>query len=716
MKYLINNPSTIKTRAAKKLLALFPQLLLTVAGCWTAAVQADTDSLADLTLDDLMNIEMVSGSKLKQELSDVTAAAYVITEDDIKNAGVTSLPELLKMVPGLFIAQASANSWAVGIRGFPGVFSNKMLVMIDGRSLFSPLFSGVFWEQVDLYLPDIERIEVIRGAGSTLWGANAVNGVINIITKSTLDNQSSQLYANTGSQLNYDAGVRFGAKIADQSYARVYLKSKSIDGSRFATASDDSWSSDAIGAKWEHFAGRDSFLVSADYLEQSLNDTTVLTSRINTNQIPTDNTNGNLSFQWQRQISTDRAFTLSAQIQQSERLTEYYSIDDHMVNLEFDTSYQWQDHLFSFGVGGRSHDIDFDPGNVFDLEAHEGTRNQRNTIATTDATILSAYFQDEWRFASDHSVIFGTKFESHQHDYGHTNEEYNASLWLPTLRYRLDLSDSSRFWAAVSHSARIPSVAEHIMQIPTITLPPGSPPNPFSWSFEQFTSGDHAFNKETILSFEAGFRAAINSHHSIDIVAYHNRYNDVRGFTIGPAICRVSQQPAPLCALDDQIDQHVTFNNGLSLSINGVELTWLSRFSDTVNLSGSYSYMNQVADPIPANVATNIMALVLAPQHQFALQADWQGLESLNLGFKYKYLGRYKQRDDPLLSGPNSRFLKRHHSVDMVALYDLSAQWKAKFNITNLFQQRGQEWLPEFPNSTTSETERRFALGLEVTF
>src|ERR1700723_1390430 len=162
--------------------------------------QQQTPDLADRSLEDLMNIEVTSVSKKEQKLSRTASAVFVITQEDIRRSGATNIPDLLWMVPGLDVAQINTNTWAISARGFNGQFSNKLLVMIDGRTVYTPVFSGVFWDVQNLMLEDIERIEVIRGPGATLWGANAVNGVINIITKNAKDTQGTLVTAAAGNQ------------------------------------------------------------------------------------------------------------------------------------------------------------------------------------------------------------------------------------------------------------------------------------------------------------------------------------------------------------------------------------------------------------------------------------------------------------------------------------------------------------------------------------
>src|ERR1022692_3988493 len=180
--------------------------------------------LTDASLEDLMNIEVTTVSKKEQKLSQSPAAIYVITQEDIRRSGMTAVPDLLRMVPGLQIGQMQAGSWGVSARGFNGQNSDKMLVLVDGRSIYSPVDKGVFWDEQDTLLEDIERIEVIRGPGATLWGANAVNGIINIITKTAKDTQGALATAGVGDQGQALGGARYGGQLGGAGYYRAFVK------------------------------------------------------------------------------------------------------------------------------------------------------------------------------------------------------------------------------------------------------------------------------------------------------------------------------------------------------------------------------------------------------------------------------------------------------------------------------------------------------------
>ena len=186
--------------------------------------QQSRSNLAQASLEDLLNIQVTSVSKKEQTLSRTAAAAFVITQEDIRRSGATDIPDLLRMVPGLDVAQINANTWAISARGFNLQFANKLLVLVDGRAVYTPLFGGVYWDTVDVPLEDIDRIEVIRGPGGTVWGANAVNGVINVITKSAADTQGGLITAGGGTQTEGFGTVQYGGKIKEDDSYRIFGK------------------------------------------------------------------------------------------------------------------------------------------------------------------------------------------------------------------------------------------------------------------------------------------------------------------------------------------------------------------------------------------------------------------------------------------------------------------------------------------------------------
>src|SRR6201997_47726 len=267
------------TRAGRIFLATFLSALL--AGNAIAQNQKAVPDVTAMSMEDLMNMQVTSVSKRTQKVADAAAAVFVITQEDIRRSGATSIPDALRMVPGLEVAQIDQNKWAIGSRGFNGRFDNKLLVLIDGRSVYTPLFSGVYWNVQDVVLEDVDRIEVIRGPGATLWGANAVDGVINIITKSAKATQGGLVSAGAGSQEATAETVRYGAKVKDNTYYRVYGKYydwyPSID-TTGATASDG-WHALRSGFRLDSNATtRDSITVQGDIYHDNFGETLTVPS------------------------------------------------------------------------------------------------------------------------------------------------------------------------------------------------------------------------------------------------------------------------------------------------------------------------------------------------------------------------------------------------------------------------------------------------------
>src|SRR5881392_3479595 len=251
--------------------------------------------LADLSIEELGNIQITSVSKHTERLSDAPAAIFVITGDDIRRSGATRLPEALRLAPNLEVARVSASSYAISARGFNNTVANKLLVLIDGRTVYTPLFSGVFWDAQDTLLEDVDRIEVISGPGTTLWGANAVNGVINVITRRAAETQGALLVAGAGN-LERGAAARQGGKLGADGAFRVYGKISDRDQTSRAdgTSAHDSWDSGQVGfrADWGTAAG--AFTLQGDAYRGTIDQAAAGDIRIS---------GGNLLGRWARQLS-----------------------------------------------------------------------------------------------------------------------------------------------------------------------------------------------------------------------------------------------------------------------------------------------------------------------------------------------------------------------------------------------------------------------------
>jgi outer membrane receptor protein involved in Fe transport len=240
---------------------LFAGLLLLVAGS-VRAVDTNRISVADLSLEDLVNLKVTSVSKKEEKLNDAAAAIFVLSNDDLRRSGATSVADALRLVPGLQVAAIDSSTWAISARGFNDQFAGKLLVMIDGRAVYSPLFSGVYWDAQQMLLDDVDRIEVIRGPGGTLWGANAVNGVISIISKSARETQGSLVYGGGGDLHLALSGARYGGKIGEDTYYRIYGTYQLNDDFRQANGrtANDNWDIGKGGFRIDHYTSNDGHL------------------------------------------------------------------------------------------------------------------------------------------------------------------------------------------------------------------------------------------------------------------------------------------------------------------------------------------------------------------------------------------------------------------------------------------------------------------------
>ncbi|MCI0549117.1 MAG: TonB-dependent receptor plug domain-containing protein, partial [Candidatus Rokubacteria bacterium] len=241
--------------------------MLHLAALAAAAQPGDVQDLTELSIEELLQVEVTSVSRKEQAVADSPAAIHVITQEDIRRSGHTSIPELLRMVPGVHVARIDAHSWMVTVRGFGHRFTDKLLVMIDGRTVYTNLFSGVFWDVQEIPLEEIERIEVIRGPGGTMWGANAVNGVINIITKSSKDTQGFLGHVQGGDEDRALATARYGAAMGESAWWRAWVHGfdrDSFEDPAGGQASDE-WAMARAGVRFDWEAGgRDSFTVEGD--------------------------------------------------------------------------------------------------------------------------------------------------------------------------------------------------------------------------------------------------------------------------------------------------------------------------------------------------------------------------------------------------------------------------------------------------------------------
>jgi iron complex outermembrane receptor protein len=508
-------------RAAPRLSTWAPALL----GLWLAAGDAAAaipSNLADLSLEELASIQVTSVSKRAEALADAPASVYVISADDIRRSGATTLPEALRLAPLLQVARIDARNYAISARGFNNPFSNKLLVMIDGRTIYSPLFSGVFWDAQDVVLEDIDRIEVISGAGGTLWGANAVNGVINIITRSAADTQGTLVDLGAGERQK-SAAVRYGGKLAGGHY-RIYGKHADQDDLRRESGAPDhfGWRRDQAGFRADWGTARDTLTFQGDAYEGTLHQFGTRDIRI---------AGANLLGRMSRALGPDSDLRLQAYIDHTER-DQPLAYDDRLTTFDIEAQ-----HAIRLG---KAHNVVW--GGGYRL----GQDRIRNDVAfaflpeSLDMRWANLFAQDEIELRPDLKLTLGLKLE---------NNSYTGTEKLPTARLAWKPAEGHLLWGSVSRAVRAPSRIDRDLYTPANPRIVGGVP-------QYLVGGGPNFDSETVKAYEIGYRAQPRPTLWYSAVAFYDDYDRLRTLGLNPGGPGL-----------------ITFQNQAEGEIHGVELT-----------------------------------------------------------------------------------------------------------------------------------------------
>ncbi len=479
---------------------------------------AGSDDISVLSLDELLDLEAVSVAKVPAKVTKTPAAIFIITQEDIRRSGVNTIPDALRMVPGMHVYQIDANKWAVSARGFASRFSNKMLVMVDGRTVYSPLFSGTFWDSQDLMLEDIERIEVIRGPGGTLWGANAVNGVINIISKDTADSQGTFLKAEVGTFEQRLFSARYGGWLSDRVAYRVYGKVDSRGDYPALSGGDaaDEWHQGRIGFRTDiNLAGANKVTLQGDMYDgesgQSIQYLSPLPPFFNLETVDAPVSGGNLLGRWTRTFSSDSEMILQAYYDRTERKEFLINEKLDTVDVDFQHRYTLQNDLeLLWGLGFR-HSNDDTSGKETISGAYSYVLNPN--IRQDD--LYSAFLQGRLPFGGDKGEFtLGTKIE---------HNDYTGFEWQPSTRVMWSFNRIHSMWAALSRSVRTPSRVEQDANISA-----GAFKLPLSQgglvTYIQL-QGNKELEAERVWSYELGYRVRPAETFFLDTTFFYNKYD-----------------------------------------------------------------------------------------------------------------------------------------------------------------------------------------------
>ena len=680
---LASNGVANRSVCAKRLLVIGLAAMFIATSVWGEGGQGTPDVTA-MSVEDLMNLQVTSVSKRTQKVADAAAAVFVITQEDIQRSGARNIPETLRMVPGLQVARIDENKWAISSRGFNGRFADKLLVLIDGRSVYTPLFSGVYWDVQDVPLEDVDRIEVIRGPGATLWGANAVDGVINIITKPAKATQSALVKVEAGNEQLTEDTVRYGGQVGDKGYYRAYAK-------YFDWGSGNAMSGQNAADGWHQVRGgfrSDWTLSHADSLTfqgDMYNSREGETLTIPTLSSPYSSTfanvghysGGNLLGRWTR-TSGDSSFSLQGYFDRTNYSDNSLFTDHESV---FDVDFQHDFHLgdaneIVWGAGYRS----IQDGNVSSATVSvQPSHAQYNQFST--------FVQDEVSFLDSRlRVTFGSKFE---------HNAFTGWEFEPNIRFLGSISKTQSAWVAVSRAVRTPALTEEGLRLNAAVIPPGTPPFNSPLPVIEAVYGSNQFQSEDLVAYEVGYRVQATNSFSADISAFYNNYTNLR--TAEPGTPFVEGGPPPT----DLVVPFVA-SNKMSGGTYGIEpfVDWkaLSKW----RLFGSYSFLQmRIHKNSDSLDPTADLPNGSNPQHQFYFRSSLELPKHIEQDLIVRHVSQL-----PGLNVPD------YTSLDAGIHYRPVSGLEISFTGENWLNSRHTEFAPDFVNTLPTVVGRSFNVGI----
>lgn len=640
-----------------------------------------TQDYSEMSIEDLMNVEITSVSKKSQRLSEAAAAIFVINQEDIRRSGATSIPEVLRMVPGVQVAHIDANKWAVTARGLNGGYAAKLLVMMDGRSVYSPLFSGVFWNSQDTLLEDIERIEVIRGPGATVWGANAVNGVINIITQNAADTQGGLLTAAVGTELAIGGG-RFGGQIGEDTFWRIYAKATDVDSFTDANGDDaaDDWQTQRGGFRLDSRIGIDHQLtLQGDIYNNDFNDTLITTDQI---MMPPfiqvaevdnsgDGSGGNLLGRWRYDASASSDYTLQIYYDRTNYAPGFTELAVDTFDVDFQHHFQLTDRQeVIWGLGYRFQQDKALNGNFVSFDPQEDSYD-----------LWSLFVQDEILFFDDQvRLTVGSKFE-HNDFTGFEIQPSVRAIWQPTKQQAV--------WAALSRAVRTASRGEHDV---TLTQPiPGMGPTTL------VTSGNSDFESEKMIAYEIGYRIQATKTLTFDTAVFLNDYDDLRWGKITGITPGFPPNPT-------RIDTVVY--NALEGDVFGFEMASQWQPAAWLNFNLAYTYTDIDLTPVNDPSADISEIEGVDPNHQVSLRTMTNLSDRLTFDLWLRYVSELPGID-----------VDSYLTLDARLAYQINSNLEVALVGQNLLEDHHAEYVPEIqiPNKP-SEVERSVYVKLDWSF
>ena len=539
---------------------------------------------SQMSLEDLSNIEVTSVSRQPERILDAPAAITVITSEDIRRSGATSIPEALRLADNLTVAQKNSHDWAISARGFNADLANKLLVMIDGRTVYSPLYSGVFWDRQDYLLADIDRIEVISGPGGTLWGANAVNGVINIITKKAQDTQGGYFEASAGNEIRGATAARYGGKHASNVTYRIYGKflDKHSETLRNGDDTQDAWHMSQGGFRIDADASaRDIYTLQGDIYDGKSN---VLSGG------SSQTSGGNILGRWAHIFSASSNMSLQMYYDKTDYTVPQGSVGAFKDVLDtYDVDFQ---HRFSFnernkivwGLAYRfTHDeIDSPPGITF-VPTH------------LDQRLYSGFIQDEIKLHEKLSLTLGSKLE---------HNDYTGWETEPSARLQWKVSTNQLLWSAVSRAVRMPSRIDRDVL------------------FAPIVRGGPDFKSEDVTAYELGYRSQLGTKITTSVTAFYNEYDNIRS---------INPDPTGTTAF--------VITNNVEGESYGLEVSGSYQALDWWRLNLGYRYLEENLRVKPGQTdLSNARGETADPRHQVSLRSSMNLPQNMELDAQLRWV------------------------------------------------------------------------------
>lgn len=577
-----------------------PEWALAGAPAARASAAPDNGDIFALGLEDLMNTKVMTASKSKERAFDVPAALTVITNEDIRRSGQTNVMEVLRMVPGMQVSRINSSSWAISARGFADEYANKMLVMIDGRSIYTPTFSGVYWDLVNQPLEDIDRIEVIRGPGATVWGANAVNGVINIVTKEAKYTQGAYVSAGLGDHERVFGEGRTGGKFGKDGHYRFYgryLDRERMD-SPAGIEQNNGWWRMLAGARadWSN-GGNDNFTVQGE-VQQGQNEQ----ESVQFGPLPgeSDSTMSYLRGRWVRALEDGSTVTVSSFIDQHSRSTAVLDQRVTTFDADFNHSLKWMErNSLVWGAGYRLADDSYNTTSILSFNPSE----QQNHL-------FSTYVQNTYAATDRLDLTLGSKLE---------HNDFTGFEVQPTAKFAFRPDERSTLWGSVARAVRTPSRTEDAISYVLQEIP-GAPPTLV------VGMGNDDVKAEELVAYELGYRISPREGLIFDIAAYYNDYDNLTSLSQGAGFFDGANIIVPL---------NVT-NLGKA-EIYGIELSTNWQVTPQWMLAGYYSYGKLKTD---AGSAEQLFLDYesLWPEHSFSLRSLYNITEEVEFDTALYYV------------------------------------------------------------------------------